>query len=62
MCRRLGLDIGKFYKSIGTVGGGNHFIEYCECDNGNGYLTIHCGSRNFGKVIMRERHMTTITQ
>ena len=53
MCRRLGLDIGKFYKSIGTVGGGNHFIEYGEGDNGNGYLTIHCGSRNFGLKVCK---------
>lgn len=38
-----------FYKSLGTLGGGNHFIEYGESENtGEGWLTIHCGSRNLG--------------
>lgn len=31
--KRLGMDEGTFYKSIGTVGGGNHFIEYDEVDS-----------------------------
>jgi len=41
-----------FYKSIGTVGGGNHFIEYGEFENGSAW-TIHCGSRNFGMKIFK---------
>lgn len=47
MLKRINMDTSKFYKSIGTVGGGNHFIEYGEYDEGSGW-TIHCGSRNFG--------------
>jgi len=33
---------------IGTLGGGNHFIEVDVDDEGNKYLTVHSGSRNFG--------------
>ena len=29
-CRRIKLQEGVFYKSLGTLGGGNHFIEYGE--------------------------------
>lgn len=48
-CRRIKLQEGMFYKSLGTLGGGNHFIEYGEdADSGDGWLTIHCGSRNLG--------------
>lgn len=37
--------------SIGTLGGGNHFIELDEDENGNYYLVVHSGSRNLGKQI-----------
>lgn len=48
-CRRIQLQEGIFYKSLGTLGGGNHFIEYGEDpDSNEGWLTIHCGSRNLG--------------
>lgn len=40
--------------SIGTLGGGNHFIELDVSKNGNNvYLTVHCGSRNFGHKIAK---------
>ena len=35
-------------KSIGTLGGGNHFIEIDVDDDNNKYLVIHSGSRNLG--------------
>nr|DAM56828.1 MAG TPA: tRNA-splicing ligase RtcB [Caudoviricetes sp.] len=35
-------------RSIGTLGGGNHFIEVDKDDDDNKYLVIHSGSRNFG--------------
>lgn len=38
-------------KSIGSLGGGNHFIELDEDDEGNVYLVIHSGSRNLGKQV-----------
>lgn len=37
--------------SLGTLGGGNHFIEIDEAENGNKYLVIHSGSRNLGVQI-----------
>ena len=36
------------YKSIGTLGGGNHFIEVDKDDEGNFYLVVHSGSRHLG--------------
>ena len=38
-------------KSIGTLGGGNHFIEIDQASNGTYYLIIHSGSRNLGKQV-----------
>lgn len=38
-------------KSIGSLGGGNHFIELDKDDKGNVYLVIHTGSRNLGKQV-----------
>lgn len=39
------------YKSVGTLGGGNHFIEIDKDDEGNLYLVIHSGSRYLGKEL-----------
>ena len=52
MLKRVGMDPGVFYKSIGTVGGGNHFVEYGEYEGGSAW-TIHCGSRNFGLKVFK---------
>ena len=38
-------------KSLGSLGGGNHFIEIDEDKNGTKYLIIHTGSRNLGKQV-----------
>ena len=38
-------------RSIGTLGGGNHFIELGVDNNGNKWLVIHSGSRNLGKQV-----------
>ncbi|MCR5795767.1 MAG: RtcB family protein [Solobacterium sp.] len=37
--------------SLGTLGGGNHFIEIDRADDGSEYLVIHTGSRNLGKQV-----------
>ncbi len=37
--------------SLGTLGGGNHFIEVDKDDEGNVYLVIHSGSRHLGKEV-----------
>lgn len=60
-CRRIKLQEGIFYKSLGTLGGGNHFIEYGEdSELGDGWLTIHCGSRNLGVKVAN--HWRNIAQ
>ena len=38
-------------RSIGTLGGGNHFIEIDCAADGTRYLVIHTGSRNLGKQV-----------
>lgn len=38
-------------RSIATLGGGNHFIEIDEGNDGTKYLVIHTGSRNIGKQV-----------
>lgn len=55
-CRRIKLQEGIFYKSLGTLGGGNHFIEYGEADDGMPWLTFHTGSRNLGVKVANHWH------
>lgn len=45
------VDISRIRKSIGSLGGGNHFIEINTDKLGNKYLLIHTGSRNLGNQI-----------
>lgn len=40
-----------FYKSLGTLGGGNHFIELDKDNDGHIWLVIHSGSRRTGKDV-----------
>lgn len=44
-------NVNRLYRSMGTLGGGNHFIEINEDEDGNKYLVIHSGSRNLGKQV-----------
>lgn len=46
-------DTKRFEQSIGTLGGGNHFIEIDKNDFGNLYLIIHSGSRNLGNQVAK---------
>lgn len=48
-CYRELKDTKKIQRSIGTLGGGNHFIEIDVDEAGNKYLVIHTGSRQLGK-------------
>jgi tRNA-splicing ligase RtcB (3'-phosphate/5'-hydroxy nucleic acid ligase) len=48
----------KAMKQLGTLGGGNHFIEVCLDTDDNVWLMLHSGSRNIGKEIA-ERHIST---
>ncbi len=47
-CGKIDINISRILRSIGSLGGGNHFIEVNEDDKGDKYLVIHSGSRNFG--------------
>lgn len=50
-CYRELKDARRLERSIGTLGGGNHFIEIDEGTDGAKYLVIHTGSRNLGKQV-----------
>jgi RNA-splicing ligase RtcB len=50
-CYRNLRDSKKIERSLGTLGGGNHFIELDRDDDGNIYLVIHTGSRNLGTQV-----------
>lgn len=42
------IDLDTAEKSLGSLGGGNHFIEIDKSENGTFYLIIHTGSRHLG--------------
>lgn len=50
-CYRSLKDSRKLERSLGTLGGGNHFIEVDVSKDGEYYLVIHSGSRNLGKQV-----------
>lgn len=52
-CYRSLKDSGRLMRSLGTLGGGNHFIEIDADENGEKYLIIHSGSRNLGTQVAR---------
>lgn len=45
------IDVDMALRSVGTLGGGNHFIEVAQGSNGKLWLVIHSGSRNLGKRV-----------
>ena len=45
------VNIDMAYKSLGTLGGGNHFIEADRDGDGNLYIVVHSGSRHLGKEV-----------
>ena len=50
-CFRSLKDSRRLERSLGTLGGGNHFIEIDRASDGTFYLVIHTGSRNLGKQV-----------
>ena len=50
-CYRSLKDTKRLERSLGTLGGGNHFIEVDRASDGTNYLVIHSGSRNLGKQV-----------
>lgn len=53
MLKRVDQKEHMFYNSIGTVGGGNHFVEVGVTPEGNYAFTVHCGSRNLGQKVWK---------
>lgn len=51
VCHNALKNVDWLENSLGTLGGGNHFIEIDVDDEGNKYLVIHTGSRNLGKQV-----------
>ena len=45
------VDLLRAEKSVGTLGGGNHFIEVDRDEEGNLYVVVHSGSRHLGKEV-----------
>ena len=50
-CYRELREAKRLARSLGTLGGGNHFIEIDRAADGTQYLVIHSGSRNLGKQV-----------
>ena len=50
-CFRELKNTDRLERSLGTLGGGNHFIEIDETADGTKYLIIHSGSRNLGNQV-----------
>ncbi len=53
LCCAKHVDIPRAEKSIGTLGGGNHFIEADKDDEGNLYIVVHSGSRHLGVEVAK---------
>ena len=50
------IQMDKAYRSVGTLGGGNHFIEIDRGDDGAYWLVIHSGSRRLGAEVASYYH------
>lgn len=49
--RRIQADKQRILSSVGTLGGGNHFLEFGKTESGEIGITIHTGSRSLGKSV-----------
>ena len=54
------LHLNRLVCSLGTLGGGNHFIEIDRAEDGTCYLIIHSGSRNLGKQVAEIYQQTAV--
>ena len=59
-CYRELKDSRRIERSIGTLGGGNHFIEIDRANDGTNYLVIHSGSRNLGVQVASYYHKLAV--
>ena len=53
-------NIDRLRKSLGTLGGGNHFLEVDSDSRGNKYLIVHSGSRNLGVQVAKYYQMKAV--
>ena len=60
-CRDRLRNVEWLHNSVGTLGGGNHFIEIDAGEDGNKYLIIHTGSRNLGKQVAEWSVLTAMS-
>lgn len=60
VCRMIGIDAEKALKGCGSLGGGNHFIEFDKDEDGNVWSVIHSGSRNFGLKVANFYHKKAV--
>lgn len=51
LCCYKHLNLDRAAHSLGTLGGGNHFIELDKDGEGNLYAAVHSGSRHLGKEV-----------
>lgn len=51
LLRTVQFDKDELFKCMGTLGGGNHFIEICKDEEGELYSVVHTGSRSYGSKI-----------
>ncbi len=51
LAKNTGQKEGRAIESLGTLGGGNHFIEVDEAPDGSHWLVVHTGSRNLGLAV-----------
>lgn len=47
------VNLDRAQKSIGTLGGGNHFIEVDRGENGDLFIVVHSGSRHIGNEVAK---------
>jgi len=52
-CKEIDMDARRANNSLGTLGGGNHFIEFGADEVMETWLTVHSGSRQFGERVCR---------
>ncbi len=60
--RKYELDLDRASKAIGSLGGGNHFIELGKNKQGDVFLVIHSGSRGIGNDVAKLYQKTAIEQ
>lgn len=53
IAKKINESIDRTFCSMGSLGGGNHFIEINKDENAEYWLTIHSGSRHFGLTVAK---------